>query len=180
MKSLLIGIALFCLSAVSAAADRTAIIKKIIGYEHSVSYDPFPGFGDCVDEGGASISLNNKWTGFGYSIVRCGRDRLLVLDKIIGEEDGQPRVRILDAIVLPKFDRYDAENEKKSKQLSPNGICMLDGHGDTSMQVLLRWGGHKRVTSKNGVLAAWGFNVEKGKIIRLDISRIVCEEPDDP
>jgi hypothetical protein len=35
----------------------------------------------------------------------------------------------------------------------------------------------ERITSKNGVLAAWGYDLEKGKIIPLDIPRIVCEKP---
>ncbi len=124
-------------------------------------------------EGGRSLDAE-----FGAIFIRCGKDYLLILDQTIGEENRWPRNRILDAIVLPKFDRYFTSDN--NKQIWPDGPCELKGRSGTRMEVLLRWGKHERITAKNGVLAAWGYDLEKGKIIPLDISRITCEKPDEP
>ncbi|MDR2881150.1 MAG: hypothetical protein LBV29_04545 [Azoarcus sp.] len=174
MRRFAMGIVLSCLSAIAVAADPAAIARKLIGYEYTATRDPLPGLGDCVDEGGGSILNSDE---FGFAIIRCGKNRLLALST--SKASRLPHYRILDAIVLPKFDRhYTSDNDK---QLLPGGTtCELDGSLETDMQVLVRFGKRERVTSKNGVLAAWGYDLEKGKIIPLDISRITCEKPTPP
>jgi len=182
MKSLAIGVILFCVATLASASDPAEIVKKMIGYEYTFVYpitsseDPLPGLGDCVDEGGGMVG--DTADGFGASIIRCGKNRLLVLDRTVSQENGRLRNRILDAIVLPKYDRYGTSNN--NKELLPNGMCTFDGDYKKDMRVLVRFGKRERITSKNGVLTAWGFDLEKGKIIKLDTSHIVCEQPDEP
>ncbi len=173
MQRFMLGMALSCLSMMTMAADPAAIAKKMIGYEYTATREPLPGLGDCVDEGGGMILNSDE---FSSVIIRCGKNRLLALKQV-----RFPRYRILDAIVLPKFDPDATSRDNKSRQLALGGMmCEFDGSLEIDMRVLVRWGGRERVTAKNGVLAAWGYDLEKGKIIPLDISRIVCEKPDEP
>ncbi|MDR0776593.1 MAG: hypothetical protein LBE81_08145 [Azonexus sp.] len=176
MRRFAIGVALSCLSALAVAADPAEIAKKMVGYEYTATRDPLPGLDGCVNEGVNEGMISDE---FGYAIIRCGKDYFLTLGR--GKVSSLPHYHILDAIVLPKHDYYATSRDNKSKQLVLGRMmCEFDGDSETEMLVLLRWGKQERVTSKNGVLAAWGYDLEKGKIISLDISHIVCEKPDEP
>ena len=180
MKHLLTCVVLSVASATQATANTAGLAEKMIGHVYTAvaSNKPFPGFPDCFDEGGSVIYADKKATDFGESVIRCGKVRVLILDVRIGGSDRQPSNRIVDAIVLPPFSRRATWRDGRSVQLWENGFCTLDGDIDPSIRVLLRWGRHHRVTSKTGVMAAWGFDIERGRIVSIDPSRVECDRPD--
>jgi hypothetical protein len=151
----------------------------VIGAEY-ISVPDRPDIPGCSDGGGSIISANHVPTDFSYQFMKCGPQRLLVLEELVGMMDNFPHLRIIDAIPLPPFKSDATESQLHVRQIVNAGDCTLDGRRDRTMLVLVKWGRGDRITARNGVITAWGFDLEAGKIIQFDTSRIECEKPTPP
>jgi hypothetical protein len=180
-KGLLVGAYLWCALALAAPpAKPNQIARAVIGAEY-VSAPNRPNAPGCTHRGGSVISAQDVPTDFSYQLMSCGSQWVLALEQLVGRVDNKwPRLRILDATALPSFKSNATESQLHVRQIVNSGDCTLDGRRDRTMLVLVRWGKGDRITSRNGVITAWGFDLEAGKIILLDTSRIECEKPTPP
>ncbi len=166
-----------------AQANDTEVAKGLIGYEHIVvaPAQPFPGRPGCINQGGAVIYTKGVFSyDWGNGIVICDGRPILFLERYIDTNpaDRVYRARIVDAVVLPRYELDADPRRPNARRLFETGDCELNGRTDTSFMAIVRWGKRERIDHRTGVEAAWGFDTERGRIVRLDTKRIVCWRPE--
>jgi hypothetical protein len=177
---LAVGVLLWSASASAATPIKPdRIVGDLIGAEY-IGQPGRPDIPGCTSHLASSVSVQGTSTDFSYQLMRCGDQQILVLERLIEMSGSYPRLRVVDAIILPPFKSDATEFQPKVRQIVGSGDCTLDGSRDREILALVKWGKGNRITSRNGVIAAWGFDLEAGKITRLDTSRIVCEKPTPP
>ena len=149
----------FC-GVVLADSPRTEFEQSFIGREWIVGYEPSD---QCKSLGGSVLQSDEN---FGISSFMCDGRELELLEQFINKSAKTNKVKILDALLLPKH--------KPGELLMWPGECELNGKTDTDFLVFARLGRREKVTWKNGVRAAWRFNAETGKIEELSTKNIVC------
>lgn len=55
------------------------------------------------------------------------------------------------------------------------GQCDLDGQGGNSFVALVRWNGYEAVSGPPWIGAVWGFDVDAGRVVRINPERLRCE-----
>lgn len=133
----------------------------------------------CTNEGGSTIEVNGVTVeGWGYGRAVCKGRSVAMLKRIVGREGADIRWRIVDAVLLPRFEWNVDPKRPHAPRLFKVGDCELDGRTDTFFIALVRWGKHDRIDWRTGVEKAWGFDSQKERIVPLSPKRIVCHLPE--
>jgi hypothetical protein len=136
----------------------------------------------CRYVGGGSFFIGHKpakeWAS---SVIRCQDRYVLTLDKSVGStQSGKMRRRVVDALLLPPLWLFPDEEHPDGPFLydSTAEDCTLDGRRGTTVMAVARHGKQKKMTWRNGLEAAWTFDVQQGRIVPLSPKRVVCTRAD--
>jgi len=164
-------LASFC-GAGMATPPRTEFEQSFIGREWTRTIpdvEPNTLSPQCKYVGGyAIVKQQQELEDYDIDSFICDGRRLHLLTKSLGF----PKVKIIDALLLPRF--------KLGDRLMESGDCELDGKHDTTIIVLVHLGQREKVDWKTGVRAAWMPMPETGKIEELPVRRVVCWRPTPP
>ncbi|MCM5681748.1 hypothetical protein M8A51_19650 [Schlegelella sp. S2-27] len=133
----------------------------------------------CTNEGGGGIEIKGvSPEGWSYGRAVCQGRSVAVLKRAVGQEGQHIKWRIVDAVLLPRFELDPDPKRPNAPRLLSAGECELDGRTDTSFIALVRWGKHERVDWRTGVEQAWGYDPQQERIVSLSTKRIVCWRPE--
>jgi hypothetical protein len=132
----------------------------------------------CTDEGGGFLAdgaaPDKEWMQ-GRAI--CQGRTVMMLQRRVGEVNGQDIWRIVDTLLLPPIAL--SWNPKHPNALlfsySFEGACELHGRPNISFIVLTRWGKRKHIDWRTGVERAWTFDLKRGRIVPLSTKGFTCE-----
>ena len=156
--------------------DTTALL----GLEHAplLMGEPIAPGERCYGAGaGGLYEDERRITGWLIGQYNCDDRAVFTLEREIGT-DGRRRQRIVDALAIPGSS-YSGTGRKPhvSWAVSGDGVCGRGSGPQSSMIVALRWNSRDRVTARNGVLQAWRFNTQRGRIEPTSTRGIVCVNP---
>lgn len=116
-------------------------------------------------------------TGWLFGLYNCDDRMIYTLEREIGS-DGQRRQRIVDSLAIPGASFTDAGRNGQVSVVAPTGdICAYRGRPQADVIVALRWNSNDRVTARNGVLQAWRFDTQRGRIRSASTRGLVCVRP---
>jgi hypothetical protein len=169
--------------ALSAQITPEAEARALIGLEYKGTFigERFTDDSSCTDGGGGSPVSNGKVTHeWAFGEAWCQGRVVIFLQRRIGREEKQPIWRIVDAVLLPPFQRGSTQRIHDQVAMYLVGDCRLDGSIDDFFVALARFGDRKRVDWRTGVKHAWAFDLEHARIVSVSMKRVVCERPTPP
>jgi len=149
---------------------RTEFEQSFIGREwmKGAAYgNPYPLTRRCELLGGYLLPGQSE---FAVSSHMCEGQHLKLFERYI--DPAIYKVKVLDAVLLPKFEKGD--------DLMYVAECQLRRKTDKFFFALVNMGNRESVNWKTGVKAAWYPNPKTGKIEELSTRHIVCYEPTPP
>ena len=132
----------------------------------------------CYGAGaGGLYEGERRITGWLIGQYNCDDRAVFTLEREIGT-DGQRRQRIVDALAIPGSSYIGTGGKQRvSWEVSGDGVCGRGSGPQSSLIVALRWNSRDRVTARNGVLQAWRFDTQRGRIEPTSTRGIVCVNP---
>lgn len=132
----------------------------------------------CQSAGAGSLYERDRpLTGWLFGLYNCDDRMIYTLEREIGTDD-QRRQRIVDALAVPGASFTGAGRSGQVSVVAPTGdICAYVGRPQADVLVALRWNSRDRVTARNGILQAWRFNTQRGRIEPTSTRGIVCVNP---
>ena len=116
-------------------------------------------------------------TGWLFGLYNCDDRMIYTLEREIGT-NGQRRQRILDALAILGASFSNAGRDGHMCVVAPTGdICAYGDRPQADVVVTLHWNSRDRVTARNGILQAWRFNTQRGRIEPTSTRGIVCMRP---
>lgn len=156
--------------------DATALL----GLEHTplLMGEPIVPGQRCHAEGASGLYEGQRpITGWLIGQYNCDDRVIFTLEREIGT-DSQRRQRIVDALAIPGASYTESEGKRHVSWAGPGGdVCAYVGRPQFDVVVTLRWNSRKRVTARNGILQAWRFNTQRGRIEPTSTRGIVCVDP---
>jgi hypothetical protein len=162
----------------NAAAEAKALIgTEFVSQMMGVPISP--GRSSCTDEGGGRLYVNgmnlDDWF---EGVLSCQGRTIIILKKKLGHENGRPKWKIVDTLLLPPLTWEEGLGNRSSKlvlHLNADGQCDTRDTSPTSYFALLRWNKREQIDWRSGVEKAWTFDIEKERIVPRSTRDISCE-----
>jgi hypothetical protein len=152
----------------------------LVGLEHAPlqTGEPVATGQRCRSAGaGGLYERDRPLTGWLFGLYNCDDRMIYTLEREIGT-GSQRRQRILDALAIPGASFSNAGRDGHISVVAPTGdICAYGGRPQADVVVALHWNSRDRVTARNGILQAWRFNTQRGRIEPTSTRGIVCVRP---
>ena len=132
----------------------------------------------CRGAGAGELYVGEqRITGWLFGQYICNDRVIFTLEREIGT-DAQRRQRIVDALAIPGASYSGAGGKRGVSWAGPGGdVCAHVDRPPSDLIVTLRWNSRNRVTARNGILQAWRFNTQRGRIEPTSTWGIVCVNP---
>jgi len=106
--------------------------------------------------------------------LALGRER-------VDERDNEAYIRIVDAVALPGATVGATLHHKPGLSIiGTDNECKLDGRHNPNLVVTMRRVQREWLTWRNGLVAAWTYDLERGRIVPVPIKRVTCYQELDP
>jgi hypothetical protein len=156
-------------------------LTALLGLEHTPFRmdDPVGPDARCRNAGAGDLyERGRRIPGWEIGQYNCDDLAVFTLEREIGTQTNRSHLRIVDALAIPGSS-YSGTGRKPHVNwaVSGDGVCGRGSGPQSSMIVALRWNSRDRVTARNGVLKAWRFNTQRGRIEPTSTRRIVCVNP---
>jgi hypothetical protein len=180
---LTLALALAAAQPVKAASTAEDEAQALIGLEFNLAA-PGARYADhlsCTDRGGGAISidgaLSDRWSS---AEALCQGRVVLMLVRAEGDEQPVKGTRkIVDAVALPPVQTGQPyRNKPGALWLFTPEECVLDGKGGTSFFALVRWTAKSRIDFRHGLVKAWGYDTQHGRIVPIAPRRVSCRHPE--
>lgn len=152
----------------------------LLGLEHAPLQmgEPVAPGQRCRSAGaGGLYERDRPLTGWLFGLYNCDDRVIYTLEREIGL-DSQRRQRIVDALAIPGASFTGAGRKGQVSVVAPTGdICAYGGRPQADVVVTLHWNSRNRVTARNGIVQAWRFNTQRGRIEPTSTRGIVCVRP---
>lgn len=141
--------------------------------------DPVGPDARCRNAGAGDLyERDQRIPGWEIGQYNCDDRVIFTLEHEIGAPNDSSRLRIVDGLVVPGA-TYSGTGRKPrvSWAVSGDGVCGYASAPQSSVIVALQWNSRHRVTARNGILKAWRFNTQSGRIEPTSTRGIVCVNP---
>lgn len=157
----------------------------LVGWEYRLAIEGTrikPGL-SCLEGGGSSLDSGGKevpgWRAMTFDCddhvtLALGRER-------VDGRDNATYIRIVDAVALPGATVSATLHHKPGLAFTgPDNNCKLDGRHNRNLVVTMRRVQREWLTWRNGLVAAWTYDLERGRIVPVPIKRVTCYQELDP
>lgn len=166
-------------------AGSTGEARALIGWEYRSAVQGSrikPGL-SCLVGGGGPLERNGKpvpgWNAMTFDCddhitLALGRER-------VDGRDNETYIRIVDAVALPGATVGATLHHKPGLSIiGTDNDCKLDGRHNPNLVVTMRRVQREWLTWRNGLVAAWTYDLERGRIVPVSIKRVTCYQELDP
>ena len=155
-------------------------LRELLGLEHAPFRmdDPVGPDARCRNAGASDLYERRRQVpGWEIGQYNCDDRVVFTLERHIGMANGSSRLRIIDALIVRGATYTRTGSQSHLSWAGPgNGVCSHEDRPPSDLIVTLRWNSRNRITARNGILQAWRFNTQRGRIEPTSTRGIVCEK----
>lgn len=155
-------------------------LRELVGLEHTPFRmdDPVGPDARCRNAGASDLyERRRRMPGWEVGQYNCDDRVVFTLERQIGTPNGSSRLRIIDALIVPGTTYSRAGSKPHLSWAGPgSGVCSHADRPPSDVIVTLRWDSRNRATARKGIVQAWRFNTQHGRIEPTSIRGIVCEK----
>lgn len=155
-------------------------LRELLGLEHTPFRmdDPVGPDARCRNAGASDLYERRRQVpGWEVGQYNCDDRVVFTLERQIGTPNGGSRLRIIDALIVPGATYPRAGSKPHLSWAGPgSGVCSHTDRPPSDVIVTLRWDSRNRATAAKGIMQAWRFNTQRGRIEPTSARGIVCEK----
>jgi hypothetical protein len=154
-------------------------LKELVGLEHTPFRmdDPVGPDARCRNAGASDLyERPRQMPGWEIGQYNCDDRVVFTLERQIGTPNSS-RLRVIDALIVPGATYSSAGSRPHLSWAGPgSGVCSHADRPPSDVIVTLRWDSRNRATARKGIVQAWRFNTQRGRIEPTSTRGIVCEK----